>query len=462
MTYDVIIIGSGPGGYVCALRAAQLGLKVACIEKRPTLGGTCLNIGCIPSKTLLHSSHLFDVGKRTFVTHGICGSDGLTLDLSVMMAHKNKTVEGLTMGLTTLFRKNGIEHIVGSGQLLGKRRVRVGTRILESGAIVLATGAESLLLPDVPIDEERIVTSTGALSLPVVPTRLAIIGAGAIGLELGSVWQRLGAHVTVIDCRDHILPSMDGEVRQYMQHILENQGFVFRLGHTITVATRSETGVALQIEQKAGGQTEVLSVDVVLVAVGRRPYTDGLDLDTAGVSCNAQGFIMVNHHYATSASGIYAIGDVTGGAMLAHKAAEEGIAVAEKLAGRSGHVNYHAIPSVVYTWPEVAAVGQSEDDLQVSGIRYRVGRFPFAANARARCHAEHDGFVKILADASTDRLLGAHVVGPQAGELISEVVLGAEFSASAEDIARTSHAHPSLAEAVREAALAVGEGALHL
>ncbi len=462
MTFDVIIIGSGPGGYVCAIRAAQLGLKVACIEKSPTLGGTCLNIGCIPSKALLHSSHLFDVGKRTFVTHGIGGGDGLTVNLPVMMAHKNKTVAGLTRGIATLFRNNRIEHVVGSGQLLGAGRVRVGARILEAGAIVLATGAESLLLPDVPVDEEHIVTSTGALSLPAVPTRLAIVGAGAIGLELGSVWQRLGAHVTVIEGRDHILPPMDGEVRQHMKRLLERQGFVFRLGHKVTMAERSETGVALTVERNTGGGVDVLSVNVLLVAVGRRPYTEGLNLATAGVACDAQGFIIVDHHFATSAAGIYAIGDVTGGTMLAHKATEEGIAVAEKLAGRSGHVNYHTIPFVVYTWPEVAAVGQSEEDLQAAGISYKVGKFPFSANARARCHAEHDGFVKILADARTDRLLGAHVVGPHAGDLIAEVVLGAEFTAAAEDIARTSHAHPSLAEAVREAALAVGEGALHL
>ena len=461
MTYDVVIIGSGPGGYVCALRAAQLGLKVACVEKRQTLGGTCLNIGCIPSKTLLHSSHLFDIGKRTFGTHGIGGSDGLTVNLSVMMAHKNKTVEGLTRGIATLFRKNGVEHIVGSGQLLGSRQVRVGTRILEASAIVLATGAQPLLLPSVPVDEERIITSTGALSLPEVPARLAIIGAGAIGLEIGSVWQRLGAHVTVIEYREHILPPMDGEVRQHMQSLLERQGFVFRLGHKVTVAERSAKGVTLTVEPKDGGETEVLSVDVVLVAIGRRPYTEGLDLDTVGVVCNDKGFIIVNDHLSTSVGSIYAIGDVIGGPMLAHKATEEGISVAEQLAGRHGHVNYNAIPSVVYTWPEVAAVGQSEEGLQAAGIRYRVGRFPFSANARARCHAEYDGFVKILADARTDRLLGAHVVGPQAGDLIAEVVLGAEFTAAAEDLARTSHAHPSLAEAVREAALAVGEGALH-
>ncbi|VBB68906.1 Dihydrolipoamide dehydrogenase of 2-oxoglutarate dehydrogenase [invertebrate metagenome] len=462
MTYDVIIIGSGPGGYVCALRAAQLGLKVACVEKRATLGGTCLNIGCIPSKTLLHSSHLFHVARHAFVVHGIRGGDGLTVDLAVMMARKNKTVEGLTKGIATLFRKHGIEHVVGSGQLLGAGRVQVGTRTLTAGALVLATGAEPIRLPGVPVDEEHIVTSTGALSLTAVPKRLAIIGAGAIGLELGSVWQRLGAHVTVIEYCDHILPPMDGEVRQYMQRLLERQGLVFRLRHKVAVAERVEKSVVLTVESLLSSRMEELAFDAVLVAVGRRPFTDGLNLAEVGVTCNAQGFIVVDHHFCTSTAGIYAIGDVIGGTMLAHKAAEEGIAVAERLAGQAGYVNYEAIPSVVYTWPEVAAVGQNEEALQAAGTTYKVGRFPFTANARAHCSGESDGFVKILVDAYTDRLLGAHIIGPQAGELIAEIVLGAEFSTSAEDIARTSHAHPSLAEAVREAALAVGAGALHL
>ncbi|KAF0140061.1 MAG: dihydrolipoamide dehydrogenase, partial [Rhodospirillaceae bacterium] len=338
----------------------------------------------------------------------------------------------------------------------------VDTQVLEAAAIVIATGAEPTPLSGVPIDEERIVTSTGALSLITVPARLAVIGAGVIGLELGSVWRRLGTQVTVIEYCDHILPPMDGEVRQQMQRLLERQGLMFKLGHKVTGAERSAAGVTLAMAPVAGGETTMLAFDTVLVAVGRRPYTDDLNLAATGVACDVQGFIITDRHFRTNVPGLYAIGDVIGGAMLAHKAEEEGIALAEQLAGRAGHVNHDALPSVVYTWPEVAAVGRTEKELQAAGIAYKVGKFPFTANARARCMADSDGFVKILADARTDRVLGAHLIGPAAGDLIAEIVLGTAFAAAAEDIARTSHAHPSLAEAVREAALAVGEGPLHL
>ncbi|KAF0114020.1 MAG: dihydrolipoamide dehydrogenase [Rhodospirillaceae bacterium] len=463
MTCDVLIIGGGPGGYVCALRAAQLGLKVVCIDQRAALGGTCLNVGCIPSKALLHSSHLFDEARHGFASHGIDGGAAVTVDLKTMMARKTRIVEGLAQGIAMLLRKGGIEHVAGTACLAGGGRVRVGERMLEARAIVIATGAEPVPLPGVPVDEERIVTSTGALSLTTVPEHLAVIGAGAIGLELGSVWKRLGARVTVIEYRDHILPPMDGEVRQSMRRLLERQGMTFKLARKVIAAERPpQGGVALTLEPVAGGTTESLAVDVVLVAVGRQPCTGSLNLAEVGVACDARGFVVVDGQFRTTVTGIHAIGDVIGGAMLAHKAEEEGIALAEHLAGRAGHVNYAAVPSVVYTAPEVAAVGRTEEDLREAGVAYTVGRFPFAANARARCNGETEGFVKILADARTDRVLGAHIIGPQAGELIAAMVLGVEFSAAAEDIARTCHAHPSLAEAVREAALAAGEGALHL
>ncbi|MEO5373286.1 MAG: dihydrolipoyl dehydrogenase [Alphaproteobacteria bacterium] len=461
MTHDVVIVGGGPGGYVCAIRAAQLGLKVVCVDKRGTLGGTCLNVGCIPSKALLQSSHLLESARHDFAQHGI-RAEGLSVDVAAMMARKTKVVGDLTKGIEFLFRKNKVEYVVGEARIEAPGRVVVGDTVLEAAAIVIATGSESAPLPGVTIDEERIVSSTGALSFSTVPQRLVVVGAGVIGLELGSVWRRLGSEVTVVEFLDHVLPPMDGEVRRLAQRILERQGLAFKLGHKVTGAVRSPSGVTLTVEPVAGGATETLEADAVLVAIGRRPVVEGLGLEAVGVALSPRGFITVDRHFCTSVAGIHAIGDVIGGAMLAHKAEDEGVALAEILAGQAGHVNYDAIPSVVYTWPEVASVGRTEEELKAAGIDYRVGKFPFSANSRARANADAEGFVKLLADARTDRLLGAHIIGPQAGDLIAELVLGMEFATSAEDIARSSHAHPSLAEAVREAALAVAGRALHV
>lgn len=461
MTHDVIIIGGGPGGYVCAIRAAQLGMKVACVEKRGALGGTCLNVGCIPSKALLQSSHLLETARHDFAQHGIT-VEGLAVDLAAMMARKTKVVGDLTKGIEFLFRKNKVDYVVGEGRIVAPGRVAVGDKILEAKAIVIATGSESAPLPGVVIDERRVVSSTGALALSEVPRRLVVVGAGVIGLELGSVWRRLGAEVTVVEFLDHVLPPMDGEVRKMAQRLLERQGMTFALGHKVSAVTPGDTGVAVTIEPVKGGEARTLEADVVLVAIGRRPYVDGLGLETVGVATNGRGFVVVDLHFRTNVPGLYAIGDVIGGAMLAHKAEDEGVALAEILAGQAGHVNYDAIPSVVYTWPEVAAVGRTEEELKSAGIDYRVGKFPFSANSRARANADADGFVKLLADSVTDRLLGAHIIGPEAGDLIAEVVVGMEFSTSAEDIARSSHAHPSLAEAVKEAALAVAGRAVHM
>ncbi|MBF0562349.1 MAG: dihydrolipoyl dehydrogenase [Alphaproteobacteria bacterium] len=459
--YDVIIIGGGPGGYVCAIRAAQLGLRVACVEKRATLGGTCLNVGCIPSKTLLQSSHLYEMAVHDFARHGIVAGN-VSFDLGVMMGRKNKVVDDLTKGIEFLFRKNKIDRILGTGRIESAGVVMVGEQRLETKAIVIATGSEFSPLPGVEVDEQRIVSSTGALSLTEVPRRLVVVGAGVSGLELGSVWRRLGAEVTVIEYLDTILPPMDGEVRQQMRRLLAKQGLGFKLGHKVTGAVLDSDGVALQVEPVKGGEPLTVVADVVLVAIGRRPQVEGLGLASAGVACNARGFIGVDGHFCTSVPGIYAIGDVIGGAMLAHKAEDEGVALAEILAGQAGHVNYDTIPSVVYTNPEVAMVGRTEEELKTAGTAYTVGKFPFLANSRARCIAETDGFVKILADARTDRILGVHIIGPQAGDLIAELAVAMEFATSAEDIARSSHAHPSLAEAVKEAAMAVAGRAVHV
>ena len=465
--YDLIVIGGGPGGYVAAIRAAQLGMRVGCIEKRATLGGTCLNVGCIPSKALLQSSHFFEEAGHGFGQHGIA-IGALALDLPAMMARKTKVVHELTQGIAFLFRKNKVDHLHGTGTIVAAGQVTFApesggeTRLLTASRILIATGSDVASIPGVTIDEERIVSSTGALALAQVPKRLIVIGGGAIGIELGSVWRRLGAEVVVIEFLDQILAGTDGEIAKTMLRILQKQGLRFKLASKVTAATVSEEGVSLSVEPVKGGAQETLAADIVLVSVGRRPCTDGLGLDAVGVKRDGRGFVVVDHAFATSVAGIYAIGDVIGGKMLAHKAEEEGIAAVELMAGQAGHVNYEAIPAIVYTWPEVASVGRTEEQLKADGIAYRVGKFPFTANSRARCNADADGLVKLIADAKTDRLLGGHIVGPEAGDLIQEVVTAMEFGGSAEDLARTSHGHPGLSEAIKEAALAVAGRAIHI
>jgi dihydrolipoamide dehydrogenase len=459
--FDVIIIGSGPGGYVCAIRAAQLGLKVACVEKRTTLGGTCLNIGCIPSKALLHSSEDFEAAGHAFAAHGIV-IDGIKLDLAKMQARKDDVVGANVKGVEFLFRKNKITWLKGTGRIAALGQVEVDGTAYETKHIVIASGSESTPLPGVDVDEKRIVTSTGALELNAVPDHLVVIGAGVIGLELGSVWRRLGARVTVIEFLDRILPGMDAELATAARRILTRQGLTFRLGAKVTGATAGDTGVTLTVEPAKGGAGENIDADIVLLAIGRRPYLEGLGLEALGVALDERGRIRTDAHYATNVPGIHAIGDAIAGPMLAHKAEDEGVALAEHLAGRAGHVNYGVIPAVVYTWPEIAAVGQTEEELKAAGIAYNAGKFPFSANARARAMGETDGFVKLLGDKTTDRLLGAHILGPDAGTLIAELAIAMEFGASAEDVARTCHAHPSLNEAVKEAAMAVDGRALHI
>ena len=459
--FDVVFIGSGPGGYIGAIKAAQLGLRTACVEMRGTLGGTCLNVGCIPSKALLQSSHLYHQAEAEFAGHGI-NTGGLSLDLKAMMARKNQVVTDLTTGIAGLFKKNKVDHIAGRGRIASPGSVQVtlnkgGERTLTAENIVIATGSDVMGLPGVEIDEKTIVSSTGALSLSKVPRHLAIIGGGYIGLEMGSVWGRLGAKVTVIEFLDRITPGMDGELSRHLQRALTSQGMEFRLGTKVTAAKKAGRGVQLNLEPAMGGESETLKADVVLVAIGRKPFTDGLGLAEVGVEMDARGFIPVDEDYQTNVAGIFAIGDVLPDRpMLAHKAEEEGVVLAEKLAGHAGSVNYGAIPGVCYTWPEVATVGKSEDELKADGIAYNKGRFAFAANSRARSSGDTEGgFVKLLADKETDRLLGAHIIGPDAGTLIAELVLALEMGASSEDIALTCHAHPTLNEAVKEAALAV-------
>jgi dihydrolipoamide dehydrogenase len=458
--YDVVVIGGGPGGYVAAIRAAQLGLRTACVEKRATLGGTCLNVGCIPSKALLQSSHLYEEAAHAFAKHGI-KADAVGFDLATMLARKDQVVKQLTSGVAGLFKKNKVEHLPGHATITSADAVTVAPqdggepRTLATENIVIATGSDVARLPGIEIDEERIVSSTGALSLPKVPGTMVVIGGGYIGIELGSVWRRLGAKVTVVEFLDQILAGMDGEVSKAMLRILQKQGLAFKLGSKVTKAEPRDGGVTLTIEPVNGGDSEVIETDVVLVSVGRRPFTEGLGLENVGLTVDNRGFISVDHDYQTTVPGIFAIGDVIGGKMLAHKAEEEGIAVVELITGQAGHVNYEVIPGVVYTWPEVASVGRTEEQLRADGVDYKVGKFPFTANARARCNADTDGFVKILADARTDRILGGHIVGPEAGDLIQEIVTAMEFGGSAEDLARTSHGHPGLAEALKEAALAV-------
>ncbi|KMO36577.1 dihydrolipoamide dehydrogenase [Methylobacterium variabile] len=465
-SYDLVVIGTGPGGYVCALRAAQLGLKTAVVEKRPTHGGTCLNVGCIPSKALLHASEAFEEATKHLPVLGITVGEP-KLDLAKMMSFKQEGVDGNTKGVAFLLKKNGVETFQGTGRLAGAGRVEVlsedgGNQILEAKNVVIATGSDVANLPGVTIDEEVVVSSTGALELPKVPGKLVVIGAGVIGLELGSVWRRLGAEVTVVEYLDRILPGMDGEVGKQFQRILSKQGIQFRLSQKVTGVERTGDGAKVTVEPASGGAAETLEADVVLVAIGRVPYTAGLGLETVGVQLDNKGRIQTDDRYATNVTGIYAIGDVIAGPMLAHKAEDEGVAVAEILAGKAGHVNYGVIPNVVYTTPEVASVGKSEEELKKDGIAYNVGKFPFTANGRAKVNHTTDGFVKVLADAATDRVLGVHIVGPDAGNLIMEVAVAMEFGASSEDIARTCHAHPTLTEAVKEAALAVEKRALHM
>ena len=460
-SFDLVVIGAGPGGYVCAIRAAQLGMKVACVEKRATLGGTCLNVGCIPSKALLQASEKFHEAGHGLAAFGVKVGK-VELDLAAMMAHKDKVVDANVKGVEFLFRKNKVEWVKGAARIAGPGRVAVGERVLEARAIVIATGSEVSPLRGIDIDEKKVVSSTGALELGAVPKSMAVIGGGVIGLEMASVWQRLGAKVTVVEFLDRILPGMDGEVSKQAQRILARQGIEFRLSTKVTGADKGGAGVALSLEPAAGGDKAELKVDVVLVAVGRRPHVEGLGLKEAGVALDDKGRIATDAHFETSVKGIYAIGDAIAGPMLAHKAEDEGVAVAEILAGQKPHVNYDAIPGVVYTWPEIAAVGATEEELRQAGTEYRVGKFPFTANGRARAMNMTDGFVKILADKATDRVLGVHIVGPNAGDLIAELALAMEFGASAEDIARTCHAHPTLNETVKEAALAVDGRPIHI
>ena len=465
MTYDLIVIGTGPGGYVCAIRAAQLGMKVAVVEKRATHGGTCLNVGCIPSKALLHASEAFDHAKHGFAAMGI--EVVPKLNLAKMQAFKAEGVKGNVDGVAYLLKKNKIDSYHGTAKIAGQGKVGVTfingeTSVLEAKSIVIATGSDIVRLPGIGIDEKQIVSSTGALELSEVPKKLLIIGAGVIGLELGSVWRRLGSEVLVVEYLDRILPGMDGDVAKSFQKILEKQGIKFRLASKVTGVAKAGAGLKATVEPAAGGPSEAIEANVVLVAVGRVPYTEGLGLAEAGIALDTKKRIFVDGHYQTNVAGIYAIGDVITGPMLAHKAEDEGVAVAELIAGQAGHVNYNVIPNVIYTEPEVASVGKSEEDLKADGVAYVSGKFPFTANGRAKVNRTTDGFVKVLADAATDRILGVHIVGPHAGEIIAEAAVIMEFGGSAEDLARTCHAHPTLTEAVKEAALAVAKRQIHM
>jgi dihydrolipoamide dehydrogenase len=466
MAYDLIVIGTGPGGYVCAIRAAQLGLKVAVVEKRATHGGTCLNVGCIPSKALLHASELFEDAGHAFEKMGI-GVPAPKLDLKKMQAFKEEGVAGNVKGVEFLLKKNKVETFHGVGKILGVGKVEVTPdsgekQTLEAKSIVIATGSDVARLKGLEIDETTIVSSTGALELAKVPKKLVVVGGGVIGLELGSVWRRLGAEVLVVEFLDRILPGMDVDLGKQFQRLLSKQGMEFKLGSKVTGAAKKGSRLAVTVEPAAGGDAETIEADVVLVAIGRTPYTEGLGLTEAGVELDERGRVKTDGHFKTTVDGIYAIGDAIVGPMLAHKAEDEGMAVAEILAGKAGHVNYAVIPNVVYTYPEVASVGRTEEELKADGVDYKAGKFPFTANGRAKANGTTDGFVKVLADAKTDRVLGVHIVGPDAGTLIAEAAVAMEFSASSEDIARTCHAHPTLSEAVKEAALAVEGRAIHM
>jgi dihydrolipoamide dehydrogenase len=465
MPYDLVVIGSGPGGYVCAIRAAQLGMKVAVVEKEKTFGGTCLNIGCIPSKAMLHASERYEEAGHMLARMGI-NVGAPRLDLSAMMAFKDEGVDGNVKGVAFLFKKNKIDSRIGVGRILAPGKVEVAangkSETLDTKAIVIATGSDVARLKGIDIDEKRIVSSTGALVLDKVPERLLVVGAGVIGLELGSVWRRLGSEVIVVEFLDRILPGMDADVCRQFQRILQKQGMTFRLASKVIAVDGSGNRLKAQVEPAAGGTAETIAADVVLVAIGRVPYTAGLGLETVGVATDERGRIVVNHNFETGVPDIFAIGDAIAGPMLAHKAEEEGVAVAEFLDGQAGHVNYDVIPNVVYTFPELASVGKSEEELKAAGVGYNVGKFPFTANGRAKVNHTTDGFVKILADAKTDRVLGVHILGADAGNMIAEAAVAMEFGAAAEDIARTCHAHPTLPEAVKEAALAVAKRAINM
>jgi dihydrolipoamide dehydrogenase len=464
-TYDLVVIGTGPGGYVCAVRAAQLGMKVAVVEKNATLGGTCLNVGCMPSKALLHASEMFEEAEHSFAKMGVSVSTP-KLDLPAMMNFKQQGIDGNVKGVDFLMKKNKIDVLKGVGKILGAGKVEVSgdgkTETVETKNIVIATGSDIARLKGIEIDEKRIVSSTGALSLEKVPEKLLIVGAGVIGLELGSVWHRLGAKVTVVEFLDRILPGMDGEIAKQFQRILEKQGFAFKLGAKVTGVDTSGKTLSAKVEPAAGGAAETLEADVVLVCIGRVPYTEGLGLKEAGVALDNRGRVQIDPHFSTSVKGVYAIGDVVAGPMLAHKAEDEGVACAEIIAGQAGHVNYDVIPGVVYTTPEVSSVGKTEEELKQAGVAYTSGKFPFTANGRSKVNQTTDGFVKILADAKTDRVLGVHIIGREAGEMIHEACVLMEFGGSAEDLARTCHAHPTRSEAIKEAALAVGKRAIHM
>ncbi|WP_306120613.1 MULTISPECIES: dihydrolipoyl dehydrogenase [unclassified Roseitalea] len=469
MSYDVVVIGSGPGGYVCAIKCAQLGLKTAIVEKWPTLGGTCLNIGCIPSKALLHASEVFHQAGHSLATLGVdVGTP--KLDLKAMMAHKDATVKSNVDGVAFLMKKNKIDVIEGTGTILGEGKVQVTpaegeAQEIEAKNIVIATGSDVAGIPgvDLDLDEEVIVSSTGALRLASVPETMIVVGGGVIGLEMGSVWSRLGSKVTVVEYLDTILGGMDGDVARQFQKMLARQGIGFKLGAKVTDVHKAGQGAHVTFEPVAGGDSETLNADVVLVATGRKPYTEGLGTEKCGIVLDERGRVEVDEHWQTSIPGVWAIGDVIRGPMLAHKAEDEGMAVAERIAGQHGHVNYGVIPNVVYTEPEVASVGKTEEELKADGVEYTVGKFPFSANGRARAMLATDGFVKILADKATDRVLGVHIVGRGAGDLIHECAVLMEFGGSSEDLARTCHAHPTMSEAVREAALAASSGkALHI
>ncbi|MEM7057010.1 MAG: dihydrolipoyl dehydrogenase [Pseudomonadota bacterium] len=457
--YDVVVIGGGPGGYVCAIRCGQLGLKVACVEGRGALGGTCLNVGCIPSKALLHASELVHENNHTFAEMGINTGEA-TVDIAKMLDYKNGVIKSNTDGIEFLFKKNKVDYVQGWGQIISASEVKVGDQTLKTKNVVIATGSEPASLPGVEVDEERVVTSTGALDLPEIPKKLIVIGAGVIGLELGSVWARLGSEVTVIEYLNEITPGQDAEVQKTFQRILKKQGMTFILGAAVQGVEKQDGNLKVAFKTRKDEADHELEANVVLVATGRRPYTEGLGLEAVGIETE-RGMVKTNAAWQTNVQGIWAIGDVIAGPMLAHKAEDEGMAVADNIAGKHGHVNYGVIPGVIYTAPEVASVGATEQELKEAGHKYKAGKFPFMANGRAKANFVTEGFVKVLADAETDRVLGCHIIGPSAGDLIHEICVAMEFGASAEDVAMTCHAHPTYSEAVREAALALGDGPIH-
>lgn len=465
--YDVVVVGGGPGGYVAAIKASQLGLKTACVESRGSLGGTCLNVGCIPSKALLHSSHLYEEAKHDFSKYGIKVS-GVEVDMPQLMAAKDKAVTGLTGGIEYLFKKYKVDYLKGHGKITAPNTVQVAgldgsTQSVETKNVLIATGSETTPLPPVPIDNAggKIVDSTGALELKEVPEKMVVVGGGVIGLEMGSVWRRLGAEVTVVEFLDRIIPGVDSEIAKKFQTICKKQGMKFKLGTKVTGSEVVDGKVKLTLENVKKGKEEVLETDVCLVSIGRKPFTEGLGLDDMGIETDRAGRVVVDEHFKTKIPSVYAIGDVIDGPMLAHKAEEEGIACVEQIAGFAGHVNYDAIPGVIYTMPEVATVGKTEDELKEAGVVYSVGTFPFSANSRARAVDQSEGLVKILTDKETDRILGAHIIGPNAGEMIAEAVIGMEYGASSEDLARTCHAHPTMSEAFKEACMAAYDKPIH-